>query len=318
MKRFLGLAVAVVALAGLGAQTLAADTWTACEGDYAGYCKWGSCEKISSCVGDSPDCKSTGTSCEGSFNNCMTNSSSGTVYSDATCSTPKAQKPGVEACGGYCKWESGCYAIKTVPEVTADNPTILATCPEANASCLANSPSHTIYTDAACTQAGQSSNIKNCGSYCNWGTACSELHTVPEITPDDPTIIETCAEAEANCAYSPSGIVYSDPQCTTPKGGSSVKLLGSAAKTPGLKVSYAKNRVTVNWTPAAKISSGTIQLLNAKGVALSTSYIKANSGKVTAKLATVGVPAGMYFVHISAVGVNGQRIVSQSAVSVVK
>jgi len=84
------------------------------------------------------------------------------------------------------------------------------------------------------------------------------------------------------------------------------------------KVSYAKNRVTVNWTPSAKISSGTIQLLNAKGVALSTSYIKANSGKVTAKLATVGVPAGMYFVHISAVGVNGQKIVTQSAVSIVK
>jgi len=53
-------------------------------------------------------------------------------------------------------------------------------------------------------------------------------------------------------------------------------------------------------------------------VGFNSLYIKANSGKVTAKLGTVGVPAGMYFVHISAVGVNGQKIVTQSAVSIVK
>ena len=53
-------------------------------------------------------------------------------------------------------------------------------------------------------------------------------------------------------------------------------------------------------------------------VGFNSLYIKADSGKVTAKLGTVGVPAGMYFVHISAVGVNGQKIVTQSAVSIVK
>ena len=121
---------------------------------------------------------------------------------------------------------------------------------------------------------------------------------------------DVCGEGGAEVDVCPAG--------TLPPALTSVKLLTSKAAVPGLKVSYAKNRVTVNWTPSAKVSSGTIQLLNAKGVALSTSYIKANSNKVTAKLGTVGVPAGMYFVHISAVGVNGRKIVTQSAVSIVK
>jgi hypothetical protein len=104
----------------------------------------------------------------------------------------------------------------------------------------------------------------------------------------------------------------------TSTGGSSVKLLGSAAKVPGLRVSYAKNRVSVNWSADSRISGGTVSLINVKGATLSTAYIKANSGKVSVKLGTVGVPTGMYFVQINAVDLNGKKIVRQSAVSIVK
>jgi len=147
---------------------------------------------------------------------------------------------------------------------------------------------------------------------------CSFGECVPD--PGDPY---SCLEggcykkSAAECGEGGT-VVESCPAGTLPPGPNSVRLSANAAKTPGLKVSYAKNRVTVNWTPAAKISKGTVQLINAKGVALSTAFIKDNSGKVSVKLGTVGVPAGMYFVHISAVGANGQRIVSQSAVSIVK
>jgi hypothetical protein len=74
----------------------------------------------------------------------------------------------------------------------------------------------------------------------------------------------------------------------------------------------------VNWTPSTKVSSGTVSLINAKGVTLSTAFIKASNGKVSVKLGTVGVPTGMYFIQINAIGQDGKKLVSQSAVSIVK
>jgi len=182
--------------------------------------------------------------------------------------------------------------------------------------------------------------VENCKfdgkfSFCQWTTGCNSVNN-----KYGTNVGKTCDEVLAACrqngtlylgATNPSGgsIINADNdygtgvQCSTvpelsPAVG--VRFNANAAKTPGLKVSYAKNRVNVNWTPAngVKIASGTVQLLNAKGIVLSNAYIKGNSSKVSVKLATVGVPAGMYFVHISAVGQNGQKIVSQSAVSIVK
>jgi len=257
------------------------ENWVTCTGDNSGYCKWATgCSKISTCTGGDPgsDCANAEATCSDAYANCLSTSPSQTVYSDEACNTPK-QSGGVDAGGtGHCKINGQ-----------------LAFC------------GYAPYGDGA----GGCYKIEN--QYSNIGTPCDEL--IDACKANSGTVY-TGTSSPPVLDSSPFG----DGESCTALGfaPTSVKFVGSKAVTPGLKVSYAKNRVTVNWTPSAKISSGTIQLINAKGVALSTSYIKANSGKVTAKLGTVGVPAGMYFVHISAVGVNGQKIVTQSAVSIVK
>jgi len=202
---------------------------------------------------------------------------------------------------GYCDWE-GTNGVRCS-----------AICEDEKESCMANSPSRKVYSDAACTVIKDEEYVeKDCGVWCPWD--------FEEGTPNCTLLNNrwfTCSEIIAMC-NSYFMTYATEAACKSANATTSVSFVGNAAKTSGLRVSYAKNRVSVNWTPTVKVSSGTIQLLNAKGVAMSTSYIKANSGKVTAKLGTVGVPAGMYFVHISAVGANGQKIVSQSAVSIVK
>jgi len=151
----------------------------------------------------------------------------------------------------------------------------------------------------------------SCNGYCKWETTgCVKLKINANNLPEP---ITDCNAARAHCQI--YGQLFSDDRCTEPV---SVRLTAGKAAATGLRVSYAKNRVIVNWTPATKVSSGTVQLINMKGAALSTAFIKANSGKVSVRLGTVGVPAGMYFVHINAVGQNGKKIVAQSAVSVVK
>jgi len=221
---------------------------------------------------------------------------------------------------GCCKWANddvpgaSCRNVTTADEKTScqtganvywDSPAQCgAQLSDNSLTCPSSTPTYN-GQEAACS-----------GKWCYWdanaetGGAAGCFQVVSSAT-------ESCADAIANCeSYSPRKQTYdSQAACVAATG---VKLVGSKAATPGLKVSYAKNRVTVNWTPSAKLSSGTVQLVNAKGAVLSTAFIKANSSKVTAKLGTVGVPAGMYFVHINAVGQNGQKIVTQSAVSIVK
>jgi hypothetical protein len=259
------------------------ENWESCTGDYSGYCKWETgCSRISTCTGGDPgsDCANADATCSAAYDNCLSNSSSQTVYGDDACNTPK-QSGGVDVGGaGHCKvngllafcgyepYESGAGGCYKVQNQYAPN--IGKTCDELISACTNDYGK--IYT----------------------GT------TSPSVLDSEP---------------------YGDGESCSALGLSttSVKLLGSnAAKIQGLKVSYAKNRVTVNWTPSAKVAGGTVQLINAKGVALSTAFIKANSSKVSVKLGTVGVPAGMYFVHINAVGQNGKKIVTNSAVSIVK
>jgi hypothetical protein len=137
--------------------------------------------------------------------------------------------------------------------------------------------------------------------------------------PDNPyaCIDGGCYKKSATECGEGGEVVEVCPAGTLPPG-TGVRLIASAKPAPGLRVSYAKNRVTVNWTPSAKVSSGTVSLINAKGVTLSTAFIKASNGKVSVKLGTVGVPTGMYFIQINATGQDGKKLVSQSAVSIVK
>jgi len=263
------------------------ENWESCTGDYSGYCSWESgCSRISTCTGGDPgsDCANADATCSAAYENCLSNSATQTVYGDDACNTPKqgggGDPPGGGTTGGHCKI-NGLFAF-----------------------C-----GYAPYGDGA----GGCYKIEN--QYSNKDKSCEEL-------------ISSCTGNYGNVytgSSSPSILdkePYGDGESCSALGltstGDAIRHFGSKAATPGLKISYAKNRVTVNWTPSAKIAKGTVQLINAKGVALSTAYIKANSGKVSVKLGTVGVPAGMYFVHINAVGQNGQKLVSQSAVSIVK
>ena len=317
MKRFFVLAVAVVAVAGLGAQALAGSGWQKCTGEYAGYCKYGTdpaCNTISIEPGE-PWSKAD---CPAAYQGCITDG--GSIFSDEDCKvwTGKGKDPGGVADLGCCKWASDSKAkgnCRVVGDATeeADCQRGVNTFWKGAGKCgdkltADEDYAYTCPTSAPTYNGGGQTDVV----WCSYG-AC-----VPDPANPYGCLEGGCYQVAATECGEGGEVVETCPAGTLPPGPSSVRLIANKAATPGLKVSYAKNRVTVNWTPSAKISSGTIQLLNAKGVALSTSYIKANSGKVTAKLATVGVPAGMYFVHISAVGVNGQRIVSQSAVSVVK
>jgi len=258
---------------------------------------------------------------------------------------------GPEACGKYCLWPTGCVEIATDP-AGSYNPEPVTSCADAIANCKANG---LLSDDEACSDVA---NVKvQWCRWDGDKDKCYPINDPSGSSSDNPgmTNLEACQaygelfDSETECKSAAVSGVFCDygpaseygeggcywlagadaaTKCTGDYGtvvtscsgsGSAVKFLGnSKAKAAGLKVSYAKNRVSVNWTPAAKVASGTVQLINAKGVTLSTAFIKANSGKVSVKLATVGVPTGMYFVHINAVGVNGKKIVTQSAISIVK
>jgi len=286
------------------------ENWVTCTGAYFGYCKWVSgCFRISACTGGDPgsDCAYTNSTCSEAFATCLAYSPTSTVYSDEACTTPKQSGGGDGgiSCGDYCDWgSSGCAEIKSGG---ASNE--YTTCEDANANCDKNGAR---YSTPTCTEhkvggAGETS----CDGFCRWKISdCVKLKTNANNLPEP---ITDCDAARAHCQI--YGQLFSDDRCAEPV---SVRLVAGKAAVSGLRVSYAKNRVIVNWTPATKVSSGTVQLINMKGAALSTAFIKANSGKVSVRLGTVGVPAGMYFVHINAVGQNGKKIVAQSAIGVVK
>jgi uncharacterized repeat protein (TIGR02543 family) len=98
----------------------------------------------------------------------------------------------------------------------------------------------------------------------------------------------------------------------------STGVLANTNTLTGLKVSYARDKVKVDWNTPSKIANGTVQLINGDGVAISTVIITPNSKKVSVTLGTVGAPTGMYFVRINAVDPNGNKIVGMSAIAVVK
>jgi hypothetical protein len=262
--------------------------------------------------------------------------------------------PPPEQCGGYCKWPTGCEAISTDP-AGSYNPAPITSCADAIKNCQENgqmsqkedcsdvanvkveycywgegkcypmnnpdgasSDNPGMTNKEACEAYGHVSQLEDCSDvssikveYCYWGPGeCYPMNNPDGASTDNPgmTNKEVCVAYGKLSQYEDCRDVAVD----------AVRHLGSKAAAAGLKISYAKNRVNVNWNPATKISSGTVQLLNVKGVAVSTAFIKANSSKVSVKLGTVGVPAGMYFVHINAVGQNGKKIVANSAISIVK
>jgi len=100
--------------------------------------------------------------------------------------------------------------------------------------------------------------------------------------------------------------------------GSAIKLVGSKANLSGLRATYGRGVVGVNWAPSKSVASGKIQLVNTKGRVVASAPITVKGGKVTANLRAGTIPTGMYFVRVNAKDVNGAKIVQQTALSIVK
>jgi hypothetical protein len=178
----------------------ATSAWAQCKtGDgTVVYCKWGECNSINLSY------ESAGTTCPGAAKNCIDNSDSKTLYSDASCNTTfscdatcqAGLSQGVvdETCSGYCKWGGTCGPITTDKE--GINGSVNATCQDAIENCAENSPDKTAWSNSTCTTpllVGGSNLCKN-GSgkqyYCQWDTGCYEIKK-------DGT--ETCDQLLAAC-----------------------------------------------------------------------------------------------------------------------
>jgi hypothetical protein len=98
----------------------------------------------------------------------------------------------------------------------------------------------------------------------------------------------------------------------------SVRLAGSKAKATGLRATYSRGVVGVNWSAAQSVATGKISLVNVRGRVVASAPIKMAGSKVTANLGAGTIPTGMYFVRVNAKDVNGKKIVQQAPLSIVK
>ena len=86
----------------------------------------------------------------------------------------------------------------------------------------------------------------------------------------------------------------------------------------GLRATYNRGVVGVNWNAAQGIQSGKVSLVNVKGRTVATAPLNVAGGKVTANLSKGTIPTGMYFVRINARDVQGKKVVQQVPLSIVK
>ena len=97
-----------------------------------------------------------------------------------------------------------------------------------------------------------------------------------------------------------------------------VRLAGSQAKSIGLRATYNRGVVGVNWNAAQSIASGKVSLVNIKGRTVASAPLVKAGSKVTANLGKGTIPTGMYFVRINARDVQGKQVVQQVPLSIVK
>jgi len=102
--------------------------------------------------------------------------------------------------------------------------------------------------------------------------------------------------------------------------GNSVRHIGPKAAANGLRATYSRGVVNVNWNATTSVASGKISLVNTKGRVISSAPIsKASGNRITANIGgRAGIPTGMYFVRVDAKDVNGKRILQQAPITIVK
>jgi hypothetical protein len=110
-----------------------------------------------------------------------------------------------------------------------------------------------------------------------------------------------------------------DKQGTCP-GQGSIKLSNlQITKTAGLRATYARGVVEVNYTAKVPVVSGKIQLVSSKGRVVASAPITKNAGSaISAQLGFKKIPAGRYFVRINTKDTSGKKIVQQVPISIVK
>jgi len=176
-----------------------------------------------------------------------------------------------EACGYYCKWDTGCYEIKT--DIRGDNGSVVLTCTDAIANCDKDA---TRYDNSSCS--GTAIGGTDCGNvYCKWETGCVK------ILPDAESGTTTCQEAIDNCKQ--YGEYFTSPGCS-----------GSS---PIIKSAHSVALVVAPYGRSLHISSireATVSLYDMSGV-------KVYSGKVRAGNSVFGlekVASGSYYAVVQA------------------
>jgi hypothetical protein len=102
--------------------------------------------------------------------------------------------------------------------------------------------------------------------------------------------------------------------------GSKIARVATGNRTaPGLRATYNRGVVAVNWNAASTVASGKVSLVNTRGRVISSAPIANISGnRITANLGSGTIPTGMYFVRIDARDMNGKRVTQQIPMSIVK
>lgn len=158
-------------------------------------------------------------------------------------------------------------------------------------------------TEFQCTNSGGrvQANCTPPTFYCDWGVdGCLLIPNADAATPEE-CILKFGMPVE-ECSQSACPFVR----------------FRTAASAP-LSAFYTRGGISVNWNAGSDISKGTVSLVNIKGVTVASTSVNANNGSIGAKLGLKSaLPAGMYFVRVNALGVNGRQIVRQVPVNIVK
>jgi len=89
------------------------------------------------------------------------------------------------------------------------------------------------------------------------------------------------------------------------------------AKAASFKTAYSNGAVRVNWTGATRLANGTVRLVNTRGMVVSsTNIVSGNS--FAAKISAANIAAGMYFVSLEGIDVNGKAVASRTVMNIVK
>lgn len=152
------------------------------------------------------------------------------------------------------------------------------------------------------------------------------------LTPDDPRYtaafrqfsafdlsklaqIQFRYDGTASTEFAIDSVMFFKPNTTPVRHAARPRAAGA-----GLRASFNRGVVNVNWNTPTNVESGRIQLIDARGRVVSTAPLtRVNDRRVSADLgARNRIPAGRYFVRVDARDVNGRRVVQQAPVTIMR